>query len=218
MAKIISLNDIKSKERDDKMKYILGGLQSLQAVLPRNMPKEESDEEAEEEQIKISPFMGKGINLGKSNNPLILVTFYKSGFTIECQGEIEYNLKSENEDFYEFCKEGKLHKKLLERLVHKTQDINIDMNDKTSQEYVGNIIGSFPNKIKIKLISGEVITRKFDSNYTIGDLYDFIDEFYPQKRVYTLILNQPRTEFQDRSLNLEQAGVLNTLLIQKPIV
>ncbi|XP_023573498.1 UBX domain-containing protein 2B isoform X3 [Octodon degus] len=164
---------------------------------------------------KSKSFTGGGYRLGNSfckrseyiygENQLqdvqILLKLWSNGFSLD-DGELRPYNDPTNAQFLESVKRGEIPLE-LQRLVHGGQ-VNLDMEDHQDQEYV-------KPRLRFKAFSGE--GQKLGR---ILDVRDFIVRSRPEfaNLDFILVTSFPNKELTDESLTLQEADVLNTVMLQ----
>ncbi|XP_053874013.1 UBX domain-containing protein 2B isoform X3 [Malaclemys terrapin pileata] len=166
---------------------------------------------------KAKSFSGGGYRLGDSSrkrseyiygeNPngqdvQILLKLWRNGFSLD-DGELRTYTDPTNAQFLESVKRGEIPLE-LQRLVHGGQ-VNLDMEDHQEQEYE-------KPRLKFKAFSGE--GQKLGR---IMDIRDFIIQSHPAFAAadFVLVTTFPNKELTDESLTLQEADILNTVILQQ---
>ncbi|XP_029418239.1 UBX domain-containing protein 2B isoform X4 [Nannospalax galili] len=165
---------------------------------------------------KAKSFTGGGYRLGNSfckrseyiygENQLqdvqILLKLWSNGFSLD-DGELRPYSDPTNAQFLESVKRGEIPPE-LQRLVHGGQ-VNLDMEDHQDQEYI-------KPRLRFKAFSGE--GQKLGR---IRDVRDFIIQSRPEFATidFILVTSFPNKELTDESLTLQEADILNTVILQQ---
>lgn len=94
------------------------------------------------------------------------------------------------------------------------------MNNNKEIVFQHTVNESFPTTtLQIRFGDGSKHVVKFNLTHTVGDIYNFMDANREtnDSRNYVLQTIFPNKEYLDKSLNLKDAGLLNTVLVQKYI-
>nr|XP_008168999.1 UBX domain-containing protein 2B isoform X2 [Chrysemys picta bellii] len=166
---------------------------------------------------KAKSFSGGGYRLGDSSRKRseyiygenqngqdvqILLKLWRNGFSLD-DGELRTYTDPTNAQFLESVKRGEIPLE-LQRLVHGGQ-VNLDMEDHQEQEYE-------KPRLKFKAFSGE--GQKLGR---IMDIRDFIIQSHPAFAAadFVLVTTFPNKELTDESLTLQEADILNTVILQQ---
>ncbi|KAL6068823.1 hypothetical protein QOT17_007929 [Balamuthia mandrillaris] len=71
--------------------------------------------------------------------------------------------------------------------------------------------------LQIRLADGTRLVSKFNLDHTIADIYNFVDRSVPRKISYVLQTTFPVQPLTDRTKSIQEAGLLNAVVIQKPL-
>ncbi|XP_068528022.1 UBX domain-containing protein 2B isoform X2 [Anas acuta] len=163
---------------------------------------------------KAKSFSGGGYRLGDSSQKhseyiygenqdvQVLLKLWRNGFSLD-DGELRSYSDPTNAQFLESVKRGEIPVE-LQRLVHGGQ-VNLDMEDHQEQEYV-------KPRLRFKAFSGE--GQKLGR---IKDIRDFIIQSRPAFATtdFVLVTTFPNKELTDESLTLQEADILNTVILQQ---
>ncbi|XP_027254701.1 UBX domain-containing protein 2B isoform X2 [Cricetulus griseus] len=165
---------------------------------------------------KPKSFTGGGYRLGSSfckrseyiygENQLqdvqILLKLWSNGFSLD-DGELRPYNDPTNAQFLESVKRGEIPLE-LQRLVHGSQ-VSLDMEDHQDQEYI-------KPRLRFKAFSGE--GQKLGR---ILDVRDFIIQSRPEFATtdFILVTSFPSKELTDENLTLQEADILNTVILQQ---
>ncbi|KAM6373381.1 UBX domain-containing protein 2B isoform 3-T5 [Alca torda] len=163
---------------------------------------------------KAKSFSGGGYRLGDSSQKhseyiygenqdvQILLKLWRNGFSLD-DGELRSYSDPTNAQFLESVKRGEIPVE-LQRIVHGGQ-VNLDMEDHQEQEYV-------KPRLRFKAFSGE--GQKLGR---IKDIRDFIIQSRPAFATtdFVLVTTFPNKELTDESLTLQEADILNTVILQQ---
>jgi len=67
--------------------------------------------------------------------------------------------------------------------------------------------------LAIKFPDGQSVSQKFNTSHTVGDVKCFVKEIRPMSQPFTLCTTFPPKTLDDNSLSLEEAGLLNSVVI-----
>ncbi|XP_045416881.1 UBX domain-containing protein 2B isoform X2 [Lemur catta] len=170
----------------------------------------------------------------------ILLKLWSNGFSLD-DGELRPYSDPTNAQFLESVKRGEIPLE-LQRLVHGGQ-VNLDMEDHQDQEYIkprlrfkafsgeGQKLGSLTPEIvstpsspeeedksilnAVVLIDDSMPTTKIQIR--ILDVRDFIVQSRPEFATldFILVTSFPNKELTDESLTLQEADILNTVILQQ---
>ncbi|XP_068093523.1 UBX domain-containing protein 2B isoform X3 [Hyperolius riggenbachi] len=132
----------------------------------------------------------------------ILLKLWSNGFSID-DGELRPYSDPVNAQFLDSIKRGEIPVE-LQRMVHNGQ-VSVDMEDHQDQEYV-------KPRLKFKAFSGE--GKKLGR---IMDIRSFIIQSRPEfaQTDFILVTTFPNTDLTDENQTLEEADLLNTVLLQR---
>jgi len=71
--------------------------------------------------------------------------------------------------------------------------------------------------IQIRMHDGTRLVAKFNHHHTIGDIRDFVDRALPGKLAYQLQTTFPVKVLADEDQTIASAGLLNAVILQKPL-
>jgi UBX domain-containing protein 1 len=69
--------------------------------------------------------------------------------------------------------------------------------------------------LQIRFADGSRLVARFNTSHTIGDVRTFIDSTRPEASEYTLQAGFPPKALDDMNKTIEEAGVANSVIIQK---
>ncbi|XP_066434398.1 UBX domain-containing protein 2B isoform X2 [Eleutherodactylus coqui] len=172
-----------------------------------------------EELFKPRSFSGGGYKLGDSSikqseyihgdelfpvgpDVQILLKLWSNGFSLD-DGELRSYTDPVNAQFLESVKRGEIPLE-LQRMVHGGQ-VSLDMEDHQDQEYV-------KPRLKFKAFSGE--GKKLGR---ISDVRHFIIQSRSDfaQTDFVLLTTFPNAELTDEDQTLEEADILNTVILQR---
>ncbi|XP_030159612.1 UBX domain-containing protein 2B isoform X3 [Lynx canadensis] len=173
---------------------------------------------------KSKSFTGGGYRLGNSfckrseyiygENQLqdvqILLKLWSNGFSLD-DGELRPYHDPPNAQFLESVKKG-----LTPEIVSTPS--SPEEEDKSILNAVVLIDDSVPTtKIQIRLADGSRLIQRFNSTHRILDVRDFIIQSRPEFATldFILVTSFPNKELTDESLTLQEADILNTVILQQ---
>ncbi|KAM5280853.1 UBX domain-containing protein 2B isoform 2-T2 [Ctenodactylus gundi] len=173
---------------------------------------------------KSKSFTGGGYRLGNSfckrseyiygENQLqdvqILLKLWSNGFSLD-DGELRPYNDPINAQFLESVKRG-----LTPEIVSTPS--SPEEEDKSILNAVVLIDDSVPTtKIQIRLADGSRLIQRFNNTHRILDVRDFIIQSRPEFATldFILVTSFPNKELTDESLTLQEADILNTVILQQ---
>ncbi|XP_052571997.1 UBX domain-containing protein 2B isoform X2 [Peromyscus californicus insignis] len=173
---------------------------------------------------KAKSFTGGGYRLGSSfckrseyiygENQLqdvqVLLKLWSNGFSLD-DGELRPYNDPTNAQFLESVKRG-----LTPEIVSTPS--SPEEEDKSILNAAVLIDDSVPTtKIQIRLADGSRLIQRFNSTHRILDVRDFIIQSRPEFATtdFILVTSFPSKELTDESLTLQEADILNTVILQQ---
>jgi UBX domain-containing protein 1 len=71
--------------------------------------------------------------------------------------------------------------------------------------------------VQIRLHDGTRLVAKFNHTHTVGDLRGFVDAALPKRVAYQLQTTLPVRVLADESQTLQEAGLLGSTVVQRPL-
>ncbi|KAK2141272.1 hypothetical protein LSH36_1130g00002 [Paralvinella palmiformis] len=141
-----------------------------------------------------------------------VLKLWKDGFSID-DGPLRGYGEPENEQFLNSIKKGEIPKELLDNA--RGGEVNLSMEDHRNEDYI-------KPKTATKAFSGTGIrlgrlVTKFNHFHTIADVRNYINLCRPQyiTASYILMTTFPNKELTDDTQTLEDAKLLNAVLVQR---
>ncbi|XP_042126815.1 UBX domain-containing protein 2B isoform X2 [Peromyscus maniculatus bairdii] len=173
---------------------------------------------------KAKSFTGGGYRLGSSfckrseyiygehqlQDVQVLLKLWSNGFSLD-DGELRPYNDPTNAQFLESVKRG-----LTPEIVSTPS--SPEEEDKSILNAAVLIDDSVPTtKIQIRLADGSRLIQRFNSTHRILDVRDFIIQSRPEFATtdFILVTSFPSKELTDESLTLQEADILNTVILQQ---
>ncbi|XP_037058329.1 UBX domain-containing protein 2B isoform X2 [Peromyscus leucopus] len=173
---------------------------------------------------KAKSFTGGGYRLGSSfckrseyiygehqlQDVQVLLKLWSNGFSLD-DGELRPYNDPTNAQFLESVKRG-----LTPEIVSTPS--SPEEEDKSILNAAVLIDDSVPTtKIQIRLADGSRLIQRFNSTHRILDVRDFIIQSRPEFSTtdFILVTSFPSKELTDESLTLQEADILNTVILQQ---
>eukprot|EP00069_Balaena_mysticetus_P019166 bmy_11882T0 len=140
----------------------------------------------------------------------ILLKLWSNGFSLD-DGELRPYSDPTNAQFLESVKRG-----LTPEIVSTPS--SPEEEEKSLLNAVVLIDDSVPTtKIQIRLADGSRLMQRFNSTHRILDVRDFIVQSRPEFATldFILVTSFPNKELTDESLTLQEADILNTVILQQ---